>query len=69
MSALLTGYQRWPASDPRSRVEAEGTLDPDLKSALLRALEREPDRRFQDIEQLQAALGAYLEHIWPGRQW
>jgi serine/threonine protein kinase len=69
MSTLLTGYQRWPVSDPRSRVEAEATLDADLKSALLRALDREPDRRFQDVEQFQAALGAYLEHIWPGRRW
>lgn len=66
---LLAGYHRWPGTDVRGRVEAETALDADLKTALLQALDPDPDRRFQSISRFEAALGAYLERIWPGRAW
>jgi serine/threonine protein kinase len=66
---LLAGY-RWPeTSDVRARVLADETLDAELKDALLRAVDPEPDRRFDDIAAFESALGAYLERIWPGRAW
>jgi len=69
LCTLLAGYRRWPGTDIRGRVEAETALDADLKSALIRALDPSPDRRFDSIAQFEGALGDYLERIWPGRRW
>jgi serine/threonine protein kinase len=66
---LLAGYRWSTRSDVRGRVAADDELDADLKDALLRAVDPNPDRRFATVEQFESALGAYLESIWPGRRW
>jgi serine/threonine protein kinase len=66
---LLGGFQRSPVIPPRQRVTSDRTLDPELRDALLTAVDPDPDRRFTSILAFQAALGSYLEGIWPGRQW
>ncbi|MEO8480681.1 MAG: protein kinase [Acidobacteriota bacterium] len=66
---LLAGRHWTAGMDVRRRVKADRDLDPDLRSALLRALETEPARRFASMAQFEAALSAYLERIWPGRSW
>jgi hypothetical protein len=30
-------------------------------------VERDPNRRYQSIEEMSDAVAAYLESIWPGR--
>jgi serine/threonine protein kinase len=50
-------------------IEADSELDGDLKTILLTAVELEPDRRYQSIQDMHAALAGYLESIWPGRSW
>jgi hypothetical protein len=42
-------------------------MDPQLKTCLLTAVERDADRRYQSILEFRDALDAYLESIWPGR--
>ena len=52
-----------------SRVEGDVTLDPELRQALLKAVATNPVSRYRSVTELQAALAAYLERIWPGRSW
>jgi serine/threonine protein kinase len=66
---LLGGHHPWPGTDVRGRLTTDTSLDADLKAALLQALEPDRDKRFAGIAQFEAALGAYLERIWPGRSW
>jgi serine/threonine protein kinase len=67
--SLLAGY-RWTAGvSVGTRVAADEDLDADLKEALLRAVDPAPSRRFADMQTFLAALGCYLEQIWPGRAW
>jgi hypothetical protein len=64
---MLRGYGwTWDAG-LSPRIEAETGMDPQLKTCLLTAVERDADRRYQSILALRAALDAYLESIWPGR--
>jgi serine/threonine protein kinase len=48
-------------------IEADGEIDSDLKTILLTAAARDADRRYRSIQEMHAALAAYLESIWPGR--
>ena len=65
----IAGYGwTWDAGMP-ARIEADAEVDADLRTILLTAVERDADRRYQSIEELSAALAAYLESIWPGRSW
>lgn len=66
---LLAGY-RWAAGiDVTRRVADDDHLDADLADTLLRAVDADPKQRFDSAAQFEAALGAYLERIWPGRRW
>jgi serine/threonine protein kinase len=66
---LLAGY-RWEAAGNLSgRVAADTDIDDDLRRVLLRAVDTNPERRVATVAQFEAALGAYLERIWPGRSW
>lgn len=69
LHTLLAGHQPWPGTNAAGRVRADADLDADLRAALLRALDPEPARRFASVAAFEAALGAYLERIWPGRAW
>lgn len=66
---LLAGYQWTPGTSLTTRIAEDEELDADLKDALLTAVATERDRRFATARQFHRALGAYLERIWPGRQW
>jgi serine/threonine protein kinase len=69
LHTLLTGYRWMDGSNVAARVAADGALDSDLKDALVTAVDPDPRKRHRTIEVFQAALGAYLERIWPGRAW
>ena len=66
---MLAGYH-WAASgEPRTRIEADRNLDPELRDILLKAVAPGPDERHESADDFGAALAAYLERIWPGRTW
>ena len=66
---MLAGYH-WAASgEPRTRIEADRNLDPELRDILLKAVAPGPDERHESADHFGAALAAYLERIWPGRTW
>jgi serine/threonine protein kinase len=64
---LIAGYGwSWDTELCRS-IEADARIDGDLRAILLTAVERDVDRRYQSVDDMSAALAAYLESIWPGR--
>ena len=66
---MLAGYGwTWGAELPAS-IEADAEMDDGLKTILLTAADGDPDKRYQSMQDLFAALAAYLESIWPGRSW
>jgi serine/threonine protein kinase len=67
--ATLAGYRWTELGEIGARVEADEEIDTELKAALLAAVDVDPDRRYPSVADFQAALGAYLERIWPGRVW
>jgi serine/threonine protein kinase len=66
---MLAGYQWTASGEPRTRVEADRHLDPEIKDILLRAVASSPDERYGSAGDFGSALAAYLERIWPGRRW
>jgi len=64
---MLAGYH-WASGEPRSRIEQDGNLDPELKDILLTATASTPDDRYASAEGFGSALDGYLERIWPGRR-
>jgi len=65
---LIAGFG-WTWEDLRASIGADAEMDADLKAILLTAVEPSANRRYQSIQQMHAALAAYLESIWPGRSW
>jgi serine/threonine protein kinase len=64
----LIAAHRWTWDTELSpSITADAELDADLRNILLTAVEPDADRRYQSIEEMSAALAAYLESIWPGR--
>jgi serine/threonine protein kinase len=66
---LVAGYRWEEGADVRGRLAADEDVEADLKRTLLRAVDATPARRFASMARFEAALGAYLERIWPGRSW
>ena len=66
---LIAGYRWTWDTGPSSHIEADTGIDAGLKPILLTAVESDAGRRYPSIEEMSAALGAYLESIWPGRSW
>jgi hypothetical protein len=66
---LIAGYGWTWDGELSPRIEADADIDGDLKTVLLAAVERDAGKRYQSIEEMYAALAAYLESIWPGRSW
>jgi serine/threonine protein kinase len=64
---MLAGYD-WTSGEPRSRIEQDPHIDPDLRKILLTAVASAPDDRYESAERFGSALDAYLERIWPGRR-
>ncbi len=50
-----------------ARIAADSEIDADLAAILLVAVDRDRGKRHQSMQDLCAALAAYLESIWPGR--
>jgi serine/threonine protein kinase len=66
---LIAGYGwTWDAKLSRD-IRADAEIDDELKRILLMAVEPDPGRRYESVEELRAALAGYLESIWPGRSW
>jgi serine/threonine protein kinase len=66
---LIAGYGWTWDAQMSAAVEADAEIDVDLRTILLTAVERDATSRYQSIQDLRAALAAYLETIWPGRSW
>jgi serine/threonine protein kinase len=66
---MIAGFDWTWSSDVSRSIEADADVAPELKAILLTAVNVEPDHRFSTAADMRAALGAYLERIWPGRSW
>ena len=66
---MIAGYGWTWGAELSPRIEADAEIDVDLKTVLLKAVEPDADRRYQSIQEMHAAIAAYLESIWPGRSW
>jgi serine/threonine protein kinase len=62
---MVAGYEWTWDGELRPRIEKDAEIDRELKTILLTATERDADRRYPSIQDMQAALAAYLESIWP----
>ena len=69
LHTLIAGYRWMDGSNVSARVADDDTLDADLKAVLVTAVDPAPAKRHASMQIFQAALGAYLERIWPGRAW
>lgn len=69
LHTLLAGDLWVGQQELTPRIEADDTLDAELKDALLRAVAPDPADRYASVAEFQAALEGYLERIWPGRNW
>lgn len=65
---VLAGYGWTWNTELSSAIQADTGIDADLRAILLTSVEREAQGRYQSVEEMSAALAAYLESIWPGRQ-
>jgi serine/threonine protein kinase len=69
LETLLTGTL-WAGSESlNSRIARDASIDPELRDALLAAVDPDPVRRYPSVDRFRAALTDYLERIWPGRSW
>jgi len=66
---MLAGFEWTRESEADISVEKDRDLDADLRSMLLSAVDRDPEKRYGSVQAFLADLGAYLERIWPGRSW
>jgi serine/threonine protein kinase len=64
---MIAGYQWTWDGDVSAAITADPDIDHDLRSILLKAADQSPERRYPSVDQMCAALAAYLESIWPGR--
>jgi len=65
---MIAGYQWTWGEEVSQCIRADSEIDSVLQGILLTAVDRTPARRYQSIEDMCAALAAYLESIWPGRR-
>jgi len=66
---MIAGYGWTWGAELLASIEADAEIDAGLTTILLTAVEPDADRRYQSIQEMYAALAAYLESIWPGRSW
>jgi serine/threonine protein kinase len=66
---IVAGYEWTWQPELSASIEADAQLDDDLRAILLTATAPDADSRYQSIQDMYAALAAYLESIWPGRSW
>lgn len=66
----LVAGDLWVAQeDLVPRIEGAGTIDDELRNALLTAVAPDPGDRYGSMSEFEGALAEYLEQIWPGRRW
>jgi len=65
---MLTGFAWEWKGDAQTVIEADRELDPPLRELLLKAVARDPARRFASSPQFRDALAAYIERTFPGRR-
>jgi serine/threonine protein kinase len=66
---LIAGYEWTWGAELSPRIAADPALDDELRTILLTAVQKDPQRRYHTVDAMSAALAAYLESIWPGRSW
>jgi serine/threonine protein kinase len=66
---MVAGQDWMWAADFGACIRADRDLDSDLRDVLLTATAPNPDQRYPTVETFRTALAAYLERIWPGREW
>jgi serine/threonine protein kinase len=66
---MIAGYGSAWDTDLSARLVVDAAIDVDLKTILLTAVAPDADKRYQSVQEMSAALAAYLESIWPGRAW
>lgn len=66
---MLAGYQWTWKADVGTCIASDQEIDRELKGILLTAVDPDPDKRYPSIQEFRAAIGDYLERIWPGRSW
>ena len=67
LHALLAADLWVPGDELPSRIAADETIDPELRDALLRAVNPDPDKRYPSVTPFLGALEAYLGGIWRGQ--
>jgi serine/threonine protein kinase len=66
---MLAGHDWTWDSDAGASVAADREMDPELRDILLAAVDPSPDKRYPSAQAFHDGLAAYLERIWPGREW
>jgi serine/threonine protein kinase len=67
---MIAGFEwTWGGGELSPRIAADAEIDGELRTILLTAVDPDADRRYQSVDDMHAALAAYLESIWPGRAW
>jgi serine/threonine-protein kinase len=66
---LLAGYEWTWTGEAAQSIAQDPELDEELRHILLRASESSPAARYDSAGRLRTELTAYLERIWPGRDW
>ncbi|MPZ16130.1 MAG: protein kinase [Chloroflexi bacterium] len=66
---MLAGYQWTWNAEAGASIQADREIDTELKEILLPAVDPNPDRRYQSVQEFQDLVADYLERIWPGRSW
>ena len=65
---IMSLFAEWPLETTIGPARIPDRLVVHLRTALM-AVNPDADRRYQSMQDMQAALAAYLESIWPGRSW
>ena len=66
---LIAGYGWIWDRELAPRIQSDTEIDADLRTILLTSMQHDANRRYPTIQDMSAALAAYLESIWPGRSW
>ena len=60
----LAGFHWTWTDDLQRSVQADAEIDAELKTILLAAVAREPERRYPSVAEFQLALGGYIAHVF-----
>jgi serine/threonine protein kinase len=64
---MLAGFHWTWEGEAWTMAAADRDLEADIKRVVLHAVDPDPDKRFQSMNDFHSSLRAFLEHIWPGR--